>query len=73
MRFTYINRLARYTCLSQSSFIRPAGVLVVPGPGLIHALPGIANAAVNCWYAFCDISYISYLRLVVQESHLLMQ
>lgn len=28
---------------------RPAGVLLVPGPGLIHALPGIANAAVNCW------------------------
>lgn len=28
---------------------RPAGVLVVPGPGLIHALAGMANAAVNCW------------------------
>ena len=28
---------------------RPAGCLVVPGPGLIHALAGMANAAVNCW------------------------
>lgn len=30
-------------------YVRPAGLLVVPGPGLIHALAGMANAAVNCW------------------------
>eukprot|EP00731_Ephydatia_muelleri_P013659 Em0007g969a len=28
---------------------RPAICLVVPGPGLIHALAGMANAKVNCW------------------------
>lgn len=28
---------------------RPGCCLVVTGPGLIHALPGIANAHVNCW------------------------
>ncbi|XP_064396701.1 2-hydroxyacyl-CoA lyase 1-like isoform X1 [Halichondria panicea] len=28
---------------------RPACCLVVPGPGLIHALAGMANASVNCW------------------------
>eukprot|EP00117_Sycon_ciliatum_P011895 scpid48618/ scgid13173/ 2-hydroxyacyl-CoA lyase 1; 2-hydroxyphytanoyl-CoA lyase; Phytanoyl-CoA 2-hydroxylase 2 len=28
---------------------RPAVCLVVSGPGLVHALAGMANAAVNCW------------------------
>lgn len=28
---------------------RPAVCLVVSGPGLIHALAGMANAQVNCW------------------------
>jgi 2-hydroxyacyl-CoA lyase 1 len=28
---------------------RPAVCLTVPGPGLIHALPGMANAQQNCW------------------------
>ncbi|XP_019853619.1 PREDICTED: 2-hydroxyacyl-CoA lyase 1-like [Amphimedon queenslandica] len=28
---------------------RPGVCLVVPGPGLIHALAGIVNAFVNCW------------------------
>ncbi|XP_065882805.1 2-hydroxyacyl-CoA lyase 1-like [Dysidea avara] len=28
---------------------RPAVCLVVPGPGVIHALAGIVNAQVNCW------------------------
>lgn len=31
---------------------RPGCCLVVTGPGLIHALPGIANAQVNCWSVF---------------------
>lgn len=28
---------------------RPAVCLVVPGPGLIHALAGMVNAYINCW------------------------
>ena len=28
---------------------RPAVCLVVSGPGLLHALGGMANAMVNCW------------------------
>lgn len=31
-------------CLS-----RPGACLVVSGPGLIHALGGMANANMNCW------------------------
>uniref|UniRef100_A0A3B5RDX2 2-hydroxyacyl-CoA lyase 1 n=1 Tax=Xiphophorus maculatus TaxID=8083 RepID=A0A3B5RDX2_XIPMA len=29
---------------------RPGACLVVSGPGLIHALGGMANANMNCWY-----------------------
>ena len=29
---------------------RPGACLVVSGPGLIHALGGMANANSNCWY-----------------------
>lgn len=36
-------------CLSES---RPGACLVVSGPGLIHALGGMANANINCWYTF---------------------
>lgn len=36
-------------CPSSLHLHRPAGCLVVPGPGMIHALPGVANATVNCW------------------------
>lgn len=28
---------------------RPGACLVVSGPGLIHALGGMANANINCW------------------------
>lgn len=28
---------------------RPGACLVVSGPGLLHAIGGLANAAVNCW------------------------
>ena len=28
---------------------RPQACLVVSGPGVIHALPGLANAQANCW------------------------
>ncbi|NIQ94959.1 MAG: oxalyl-CoA decarboxylase, partial [Desulfuromonadales bacterium] len=28
---------------------RPQACLVVPGPGVIHALAGLANAKANCW------------------------
>ena len=28
---------------------RPAVCLVVSGPGLLHALGGMANAMINCW------------------------
>lgn len=31
-------------------FSRPGACLVVSGPGLIHALGGMANANMNCWY-----------------------
>lgn len=27
----------------------PAACLVVPGPGLLHAFGGMANAQINCW------------------------
>lgn len=30
---------------------RPGACLVVSGPGLIHALGGMANANMNCWYS----------------------
>uniref|UniRef100_A0A8C3YRR4 2-hydroxyacyl-CoA lyase n=1 Tax=Catagonus wagneri TaxID=51154 RepID=A0A8C3YRR4_9CETA len=32
---------------------RPGVCLVVSGPGLIHALGGMANAYMNCWYVEC--------------------
>uniref|UniRef100_A0A914WY36 2-hydroxyacyl-CoA lyase n=1 Tax=Plectus sambesii TaxID=2011161 RepID=A0A914WY36_9BILA len=32
---------------------RPAVCLVVSGPGLLHALGGLANATVNCWPVIC--------------------
>ncbi|XP_040819177.1 2-hydroxyacyl-CoA lyase 1 isoform X4 [Ochotona curzoniae] len=32
---------------------RPGVCLVVSGPGLIHALGGMANANMNCWYKAC--------------------
>uniref|UniRef100_A0A2K6D9M4 2-hydroxyacyl-CoA lyase 1 n=1 Tax=Macaca nemestrina TaxID=9545 RepID=A0A2K6D9M4_MACNE len=33
---------------------RPGVCLVVSGPGLIHALGGMANANVNCWLKLVD-------------------
>ncbi|VDO29096.1 unnamed protein product, partial [Haemonchus placei] len=30
---------------------KPAVCLVVSGPGLLHAVGGLANATVNCWFA----------------------
>ncbi|KAL2804306.1 2-hydroxyacyl-CoA lyase 1 isoform d [Daubentonia madagascariensis] len=35
---------------------RPGVCLVVSGPGLIHALGGMANANMNCWYTECCMS-----------------
>uniref|UniRef100_UPI003AAF3806 2-hydroxyacyl-CoA lyase 1 isoform X4 n=1 Tax=Centroberyx gerrardi TaxID=166262 RepID=UPI003AAF3806 len=32
---------------------RPGACLVVSGPGLIHALGGMANANMNCWFVSC--------------------
>ncbi|XP_054240911.1 2-hydroxyacyl-CoA lyase 1 isoform X4 [Indicator indicator] len=32
---------------------RPGVCLVVSGPGFLHALGGMANATINCWYAEC--------------------
>ncbi|KHJ79505.1 thiamine pyrophosphate enzyme, central domain protein [Oesophagostomum dentatum] len=32
---------------------KPAACLVVSGPGLLHAVGGLANATVNCW---CELS-----------------
>nr|XP_013217238.1 2-hydroxyacyl-CoA lyase 1 [Ictidomys tridecemlineatus] len=32
---------------------RPGVCLVVSGPGLIHALGGMANSNMNCWYKEC--------------------
>lgn len=40
------------------SVCRPGACLVVSGPGLIHALGGMANANMNCWYD-CTNSYSS--------------
>ncbi|XP_045071424.1 2-hydroxyacyl-CoA lyase 1-like [Coregonus clupeaformis] len=34
---------------AQASGINPGACLVVSGPGLIHALGGMANANMNCW------------------------
>ena len=31
------------------SYYRPGVCLVVSGPGLLHALGGMANAMSNCW------------------------
>ncbi|MEJ2090378.1 MAG: thiamine pyrophosphate-binding protein, partial [Gammaproteobacteria bacterium] len=28
---------------------RPQGCLTVPGPGVVHAFAGLANAKQNCW------------------------
>lgn len=38
-------------CLLWFLVSRPGACLVVSGPGLIHALGGMANANVNCWYS----------------------
>ncbi len=52
-------------------FSRPAGCLVVPGPGLIHALAGMANAFVNCWcviiihYSMGQLYYTLFRPLLV--------
>ncbi|MEQ2271399.1 2-hydroxyacyl-CoA lyase 1 [Xenotaenia resolanae] len=55
---------------------RPGACLVVSGPGLIHALGGMANANMNCWYytimklfsSTCTVWYLccfhSYLTTV---------
>lgn len=37
-------------CFLWLSESRPGACLVVSGPGLIHALGGMANANMNCWY-----------------------
>lgn len=38
-----------------SAFIacRPCVCLVVSGPGILHAIGGLANATVNCWPVIC--------------------
>lgn len=41
-----------YVCLLFSLLSRPAVCLVVSGPGLVHALAGMSNAAVNCWWGW---------------------
>jgi 2-hydroxyacyl-CoA lyase 1 len=32
---------------------RPGCCLVVPGPGVVHALAGMGNASANCWPMIC--------------------
>ena len=32
---------------------RPGGVMVVTGPGVVHAVAGMANAKANCWPMIC--------------------
>ncbi|CAJ0957642.1 unnamed protein product, partial [Mesorhabditis belari] len=32
---------------------RPAVCLVVSGPGILHAIGGLANATINCWPVIC--------------------
>lgn len=49
------------SCLLWLSVFRPGACLVVSGPGFIHALGGMANANMNCWYVFfvlfCSCSF----------------
>ena len=41
---------ARYAAQAASYLVgRPQACLVVSGPGVIHALAGLANAEKNCW------------------------
>ena len=44
-------------------FYRPGVCLVVSGPGLIHALGGMANAMSNCWLVY-NIWIISIVQIV---------
>lgn len=58
-------------CISDTSFLclserRPGACLVVSGPGLIHALGGMANANVNCWYKFTN-KLSHHLNTIVQS------
>ena len=32
---------------------RPGACIVVPGPGAIHAVAGMANSSINCWPMLC--------------------
>ena len=32
---------------------RPGCCVVVPGPGAIHAVAGMANSSINCWPMLC--------------------
>eukprot|EP01112_Ceratiomyxa_fruticulosa_P008941 TRINITY_DN2325_c0_g3_i1.p1 TRINITY_DN2325_c0_g3~~TRINITY_DN2325_c0_g3_i1.p1 ORF type:complete len:550 (-),score=108.98 TRINITY_DN2325_c0_g3_i1:97-1746(-) len=52
----------------------PAVCMTVSGPGMIHALPGVLNAATNCWpmiliSSSCDVS--SAARGAFQEANTL--
>lgn len=43
---------------------RPGVCLVVSGPGMVHALGGLANAQANCWYIVHN--FICKIRLSCQ-------
>lgn len=66
------------------SVSRPGACLVVSGPGLIHALGGMANANMNCWYdpdvdgflqsiqfqhGFCWRLVICFMKYVLHPLH----
>ena len=50
-------------CKMNLFFYRPGVCLVVSGPGLIHALGGMANAMSNCWLV-CRILIISIVQIM---------
>ena len=55
--------------LSPPILSRPGACLVVSGPGLIHALGGMANANSNCWY---DLITKSKKSLLLSNYYLFM-
>lgn len=76
MNASHSSSLLRCTCSESEScadivlFSSPAVCLVVSGPGLIHALGGMANANTNCWYLIC--CWIHLILIINNPTLLLM-
>ena len=57
------NKLLTVIIIMFMFICRPGVCLVVSGPGLIHALGGMANAMSNCWLVLWMLFTILFCEL----------